>query len=144
MLIVNMSCHSQVLWFTAHENASPVKSQLFRTTPWRRLKWCLEWDVRAGQENAVKLPIKQRVVLKLKNLEQPHARVVGTACGCKTGVYMWCASGWFTCSDRADGWLQLWAFPLPRMQSAQEDVLGKGTKTRNSIKGCWQVGWKPV
>lgn len=46
--------------------------------------WSLEWGVRTGQEkNAVKLPIKHQVMLKLKNLEQPHARVVSTACGCK-------------------------------------------------------------
>lgn len=84
MLIVNMSCHSQLLWYTAQENASPVKCQLFRNHTVEEAHWCLEWAVRAGQEkNAVKLPIKHRVVLKLKNLEQPHARVVSTACGCK-------------------------------------------------------------
>lgn len=33
-----------------------------------------------------------------------------------------------------DWWLQLWGFPLPRMQSGKE-VLGNGLKTGNSITG---------
>ena len=37
-------------------------------------------------------------------------------------VYV-CVSCYPMCNVRTDGWLQLWGLPLPRMQSAQEDVL---------------------
>lgn len=39
-----------------------------------------------------------------------------------------CVSCWPMCSVTTDGWLRLWGFPLPRMQSAQDDVL--------AVKGC--------
>lgn len=70
------------------------------------------------------------------DLEQPHGRIVGVVCGCRCECVYMCVSSWPMCSVRADGWLQFWGFPLPRMQSAQEDVLGTVVKTRNSITGC--------
>lgn len=62
------------------------------------------------------------------NPKQPRAQIVGAVCGCRRECVYTSVSCWPMCNVRTDGWLQLWGFPLPRMQSALEDVL--------AVKGC--------
>lgn len=69
MFIVNISfllAFTASLKYSAGEHIACIKAVIQNHTM-EEAHWCLQWDVRTGQEkNVVKLPIKHSVVLKLQ------------------------------------------------------------------------------
>lgn len=117
-----------LLWWgrtgTLLNNTLPVKGTAIKNHALQRAHWCLSWDERTGEEeNAVELHMKPSVMPELQTWKWPHAHNCGHCVWMQGSVKGLAAS-----IVRTELWLQFWGFPLPRMQSGQEDVL--------AVKGC--------
>lgn len=88
---------------------------------WQQVRWKMQ------------LVIKHWVVHKAGSA-QDRCRSHGTTRRLERVALFW-ASWSFACSAEIDWWLQVWGFPLPRMQSRKE-VSANGLKTGNSITGA--------
>lgn len=131
-MLKTVSSYVLLLWYTVQENILPVGcyweshrggggSLTLAMGLWQQVRWKMQ------------LVIKHWVVHKAGSAQDRY-RSHGTTRRLERVALFW-VSWSFACSAEIDWWLQVWGFPLPRMQSRKE-VSANGLKTGNSITGA--------